>query len=107
VFVPMLKLEVEYYKVSKSVVPDLPNTLTAAVKFRPDLGRLAPYGVLGVGAEFDRFTLHSGEYNKISFIGGGVHLFLTGMVSIRGDIRFLHYKGYNRTRYTAGLFIHI
>ena len=112
--VPMIKFEVEYYKISGIKAPtgstapiEFPNSLTGGVKLRPRLGAFAPYVVVGVGAEFEHFDFHFSQYKKFSFVGGGVHFFVTGMISLRGDVRLLHFHGYNRTRYTAGVFLHI
>jgi hypothetical protein len=105
-FVPMLKLEVEFVKVREPELLEYPNIMTLAVKFRPKLGKFSPYGMLGVGAAYDSFGFDFGEYDKFTFVGGGVHYYIAGMLSIRGDIRFMNYSGYNRTRLTGGVFVH-
>ncbi len=105
--VPLVKLEVEYCRIKKVELMELPNVITAGVKLRPKLGNFSPYAIIGVGADFYKFNLRLSEYDKFTFIGGGVHYFFTGMVSIRADIRFFNYSGFNRTRFTGGIFIHI
>ncbi|MGE5341718.1 MAG: hypothetical protein ACM3SY_09580 [Candidatus Omnitrophota bacterium] len=103
--IPMVKVELEYYRAANAY--PFPNTATAGLKFRPKFGALAPYVGVGIGAEFDRLKLKLGEYQKFSFIGGGLHLFLTSMISLRGDVRFLHFSGYRRTRISGGIFLHL
>lgn len=105
--VPMVKFEIEYYKKKDAGTLGKPNALTLGIKFRPKFGKFAPYGIVGVGGEFDSFGLSFSEYNKFSFFGGGMHFFLNGMVSLRGDIRFLNFSDSTRTRFSAGVFIHI
>lgn len=105
--VPMLKFEIEYYKIKDTGSPGKSNTLSLGIKFRPKFGKFAPYGIVGVGGEFDSFGFRFSEYNKFSFFGGGLHFFLKGMISLRGDIRFLNYSDSTRTRFSAGIFIHI
>jgi hypothetical protein len=105
-FVPMLKLEVEIYRLSGVDYFEYPNGVTIGIKFRPKLGKFSPYAVIGIGADFDTLGFQLDEYEKFTFIGGGVHFHVAGMLSLRGDVRFLNYTGYNRTRLTAGVFIH-
>lgn len=105
--IPMLKFEVEYYKMKEEMPLDRSNTLSLGIKFRPKFGHFAPYGIIGVGGEFDNFGLKFSKYNKFSFFGGGVHVFIKGMLSLRGDIRFLNFSDSTRTRFSAGVFIHI
>jgi len=104
--VPMLKLEAEYYKMTNVSLLELPKAISIGVKVRPRFGSLAPYGIVGIGMEFDKFNFKSSESDKFSFIGGGLHFYITGMVSLRGDVRLLHFKYGNRTRVTGGVFIH-
>jgi len=104
-FVPMLKVEFEYFRIHNTELPELPNAMTLGIKFRPKLGNISPYGVVGIGSEFETFGFDLDE--KFTFIGGGIHLYLNGMVSFRADIRFLNYSGFNRTRFTGGVFLHI
>jgi hypothetical protein len=105
--VPMVKFEIEVYRLANTEALELPNAITGGVKFRPKFGKFAPYAVVGFGAEFKRIGLDFDEYESFTFLGGGLHIFVTGMISIRGDVRFLSYSGYNRTRLSAGLFLHL
>ena len=105
-FVPMLKTEFEFYKMRGTEPPDNPNGMTAGIKFRPKFGKFSPYAILGVGGEFEHLTFDFGEYNKFTLIGGGVHLFLMDMISIRADIRFLNFSDSTRTRFSGGVFFH-
>ena len=100
--VPMLKMELEYFRIQNTEVLEYPNVMTIGIQFRPKIGNLSPYAAVGVGSEFDNF----GFDEKFTYIGGGVHLFVTGMFSIRGDIRFMNYSDYNRTRISGGIFLH-
>jgi hypothetical protein len=104
--IPMLKLEFEFYKMAGAEPPDKPNVITAGIKFRPKFGKLAPYGIIGVGGEFERLTFNFGKYDKFIFVGGGMHLFFSNMISIRGDIRFLNFSGSSRIRFSGGVFLH-
>ncbi len=104
--VPMIKFELELYRIHGAEFPEFSNVITGAVKFRPKLGKFSPYAVLGAGAEFDSLGFDFDDYAKFTFIGGGVHYNITGMLSLRGDVRFMNYSGYNRTRISGGLFIH-
>jgi hypothetical protein len=101
--VPMLKFEFEGYRISESGW----NSVSAAVKFRPKFGRLAPYAVLGAGGEFEKLNFHFSDYNFYTFIGGGLHLFFTSMFSLRFDLRLIHLSDLNRTRISGGIFIHL
>ncbi len=105
--IPMLKLEVEFYKMSGAELPDKPSVITAGIKFRPKFGKLAPYGIIGVGGEFERWTFDFGEYDKFTYIGGGIHLFISAMISIRADIRLLNFSDSTRTRFSGGIFFHL
>jgi hypothetical protein len=104
--VPMIKIEVEFLKVREPELLEYPNIMTLAIKFRPKLGKFAPYGVLGVGAAFESLQFDLKDYDKFTFVGGGVHYYVAGMFSLRGDIRFMNYSGFNRTRLTGGIFLH-
>ena len=104
--VPMVKFEIELYKKANTEAPELSNAITGGVKFRPKFGKFAPYAVAGFGVDFKSITLDFDDYESFSFLGGGLHLFVSGMLSLRADVRFLNYSGYNRTRLSAGLFIH-
>lgn len=104
--IPMVKFEVELYKMSEVIFPGFENAAVAAVKFRPKFGKISPYAAAGFGAEFDTVSFDSEEYDSFTFVGGGVHYYITGMISVRGDIRFLNFSGFNRTRISAGVFFH-
>jgi len=101
--VPLVKMEVEYYNLNDRAY----EALTAGVKLRKKLGKLAPYAVIGVGAEFEKVTFRTSEYNSFLFVGGGAHLFLNSLISFRADIRFLNFSGKNKTRLTLGAFFHL
>lgn len=103
-FVPMLKLELEIWRYTSVDYPAYKNGGTLGVKFKPTLGKFSPYAVLGIGADFDTLGFQFDEYDKFTFIGGGVYLKLAAMISIRGDARFFNYTGYNRARVSAGVF---
>lgn len=105
--IPLVKFEVELTRYANTEFPELPNAITGAVKFRPKFGRFMPYGVVGIGTEFKRFNFDFDKYDSFTFIGGGIHYKMMAVFSIRADIRFLNFSGYNRTRLTAGLFFHI
>lgn len=107
--VPMVKFEFEVYKMKENVatVATKDKTLCVGVKLRPKLGKFAPYAIIGVGGEFDSFGLVLGDYHKFTFFGGGCHLFLIDMLSIRADIRYMHFSDMNKTRFSAGAFLHI
>ncbi|MGD2086025.1 MAG: hypothetical protein PVH61_07565 [Candidatus Aminicenantes bacterium] len=105
--IPMVKFEFEYTRQADAEELEYPNTFTGAIKFRPAFGRLMPYGVLGIGTDFRSFNLDFDEYESFTFIGGGIYYKMMAVFSIRADIRFLNFSGYNRTRLSAGIFIHI
>lgn len=100
---PMLKLEVELYKMDDYAY----QGLTLGIKFRPKLARLAPYGILGAGCEYKTFNFHFSEYRWFTFIGVGIHFFLNDLISLRGDLRWQNFSTMNKTRLCAGIFIHI
>jgi len=102
--VPTLKLEIEWMRQNGG---EGGNVLLAGIMFRPKFGSISPYGVLGVGTEFDTITFQFNRYNSFSFLGFGVHLFLMDILSIRADCRFLTFSERNRFRISAGLFVHI
>jgi hypothetical protein len=103
--VPLVKLEFELTRKDNSEGTDFPTSFISGIKFRPSFGRLMPYAIVGVGMEFRRFNLFDNKtYNDFTFIGGGIYYKIMVFFSIRADIRFLNFKGYNRTRLTAGLF---
>ena len=89
------------------LAPNVPPVITAGIKFRPKFGKLAPYGIIGVGGEFEHLTFNFSKYDKFTFIGGGAHLFFSDMISIRTDIRFLNFSDSTRTRFSGGIFFHL
>jgi hypothetical protein len=103
---PMVKFEVEVYQKTKTELPEQKNAITGGIKFRPKFGRFAPYAIVGVGTDFDTLSLDFDKYSRFTFVGGGVHVFAAGILSFRADVRFLDYTDFNRTRFTAGLFLH-
>ncbi|MCU0286198.1 MAG: outer membrane beta-barrel protein [Acidobacteria bacterium] len=107
--IPMIKFDIELYKMKENVgtAVDKEKAISIGVKFRPKLGNFAPYVIVGIGGEFDKFTLDFGDYHKFTFIGGGLHFFIVDMLSIRGDIRTMHFSDMNKTRFSAGVFLHI
>ena len=101
--VPMMKFEVELYKIT-----DTPNdVLSGGIKFRPKLGKLSPYAVIGVGTEFVKFDFESKNYEWFTFIGGGIHLKITGPATVRFDIRYLNFSNLSKVRFSGGIFIHL
>ncbi|UCH94860.1 MAG: hypothetical protein JSV88_32025 [Candidatus Aminicenantes bacterium] len=105
--VPLVKFEFELYRQVDTEEPELPNAITAGIKFQPKFGRFMPYAVVGISTEFKSFSLDFDEYEAFTFIGGGIHYKLIALLSIRADLRFLNFSTHNRTRLTAGLFFHI
>lgn len=101
--VPLLKLEFEGGRVAATDM----NSLSAALKLRPKFGALAPYAVLGAGAEFARLTLRFKEYDFYTFYGAGIHFFPAAMISLRADLRFLNLPAGGKTRVSGGLFVHL
>ena len=104
--IPMLKFEVEVFKVHEAEFPQLPNIITGGIKLWPKMGKFSPYAIVGIGTEFEKLEFDFDEYERFTFIGGGVHYSIAGMISLRADVRFLNYSGFNRTRLTGGIFIH-
>lgn len=102
-FVPLLKLEFEGWRSSETGM----NSLSAAAKLRPKFGAFAPYAVLGVGAEFARLNFKFNDYEFFTFVGGGFHVFLAPIVSLRADLRFLNLPEADKTRISGGVFIHL
>ena len=99
----MTRLEFEGYRLSGMSM----NALTAGIAFRPKLGKVAPYMILGAGAEFEKLNFHFSDYRAFTFLGGGCHLFLTPILSLRFDIRFTHSRDADGTRLSGGIFLHI
>ncbi|MCP5046791.1 MAG: hypothetical protein GY940_06445 [bacterium] len=104
--IPMIKFEIEVFKVHEAEAPQLQNIITGGIKLRPKMGKFSPYAIIGIGTEFEKLEFDFDQYEKFTFIGGGVHYNVAGMVSLRADVRFLNYSDYNRTRLTGGIFIH-
>lgn len=103
IFIPMTRLEFEGYRLSDLAM----NALTAGIAFRPKLGRVAPYMIIGAGAEFEKLNFHFSDYHTFTFLGGGCHLFLAPILSLRIDIRFSHSQDANGTRLSGGIFLHL
>ncbi len=101
--VPMLKFEFEGCRVSETGW----NSLSAAVKFRPKFGIIAPYAVLGAGGEFEKLNFKFSEYEFYTFFGGGLHIYFTSMLSLRADLRFQNFAAAERTRISGGIFLHL
>ena len=101
--IPMVKLEIEGVKLGNSGY----KMLSGGIKFRPRLGIFSPYAIVGAGSEFESFSFQFSQYNNFTFFGVGAHVHLLYLVSLRGDIRFYNYPDYNRTRFTAGIFVHL
>lgn len=107
--IPMVKLELEWYKQSQSdTSPVLSDKgICLGVKLRPQWGSLAPYGIIGLGWEFGTLGFDFDEYTSFTFFGGGVHLYLSRMISLRGDLRFMSFSSFSRVKVSAGLFFHL
>jgi hypothetical protein len=100
---PMITLEVEGWKLKEQGL----TALSGALKFRPKLGKFSPYLIIGVGTEFEKLNFHFSQYHTNTIIGGGAHLFFSGVLSLRFDLRFLHFSDIDRTRISGGIFIHL
>ncbi len=101
--VPLVKFEFEGYRIRKTGM----NSLSAAVKLQPKFGKLAPYALLGAGSEFEKMNFRFSEYDFYTFFGGGLHVIFNSLVSLRADLRFLHFSDLNKTRISGGFFIHL
>lgn len=102
-FVPLVFLEFEGWRIDEGGL----KQLSAGVKLRPKLGSFSPYAIVGAGSEFRTLSLRFSEQDFFTFVGGGLHLYLSGMLSLRGDLRLQHLPYGNRFRASAGLFIHL
>ena len=102
-FVPLVFLEFEGWRVDEGGL----KQLTAGGKLRPKLGSFSPYAIVGAGSEFRTLSLRFSEQDFFTFVGGGLHLHLSGMLSLRGDLRLQHLPYGNRFRASGGLFIHL
>jgi hypothetical protein len=105
--VPLVKFEFEYTRKADAEELEFPNSFSGGIKFRPSFGRFMPYAVVGIGTDFRSINLDFDEYESYTFIGGGIYYKMMAVFSVRADIRFLNFSGYNRTRLTAGLFLQI
>jgi hypothetical protein len=101
--VPMLKFELEGYRLDGAGT----NRLGAAVKFRPQFGKFAPYLLVGAGAEFEKINFDFSAYGFYTMMGGGLQILFSSLFSLRFDLRFLHFSDVNDTRISGGVFIHI
>ena len=102
--VPTLKLEIEWMRSNDEQGI---NGLTAGIMIRPKFGSISPYGVFGVGTEFDSISFQFSRYDSFSFLGFGAHLFLMDVLSLRADLRFQNFAERKRFRFSAGLFVHL
>jgi len=101
--VSLIRFEIEIYKITNSDY----KGISGSMKVRPKFGKFAPYAVLGFGTDYATFNFKFDQYRSFTFIGGGLHLFLGDMLSFRFDLRFLNYTDINKTRLSAGIFIHL
>jgi len=101
--VPTIKLEFEGYRIEAAAA----YSLSAAVKFRPKFGKFAPYVLLGAGGNFEKLNFRFSEYDFYTMLGGGLHLLLSSLFSLRADLRFLHFSGIYSTRISGGVFLHL
>lgn len=101
--VPLLKMEFEFLSTPASGLMEL----SAAAKIRPKFGKLAPYATAGVGTAFEKINFDIDQYELFTFIGGGVHFFFGGFLSLRADIRFQNFSDRNRVRLSGGIFVHL
>ena len=83
------------------------NSLSAAIKFRPKFGKLAPYVLLGAGGEFEKLNFEFSQYSFYSMLGCGLQLMFSSRFSLRADLRWLHFSDQDQTRISGGIFIHI
>ncbi|HNX96674.1 MAG TPA: hypothetical protein PKK12_03245 [Candidatus Aminicenantes bacterium] len=102
-FIPFTRLE---FEASRGLEPKR-TMMSVALQVTGKFGHLAPYALAGVGTTFDRLNLHFSEYETMTFLGGGIHLYLIEYLSLRGDIRFVRLEGENYTRLSAGIFAHL
>lgn len=101
--VPGLKLEFEMFKVLET--PG--STISTGVKFNPKIGKISLYGILGVGTGFEKLNFDFDQYRVFTLMGFGLHIYLLEILSIRGDMRFYNYTDVNRSRLSAGIFLHL
>lgn len=105
--IPMLKFEIEGYKITGIEVGEMPGGVMFGLKFKPKLGQISPYGVVGVGAEMEEISLDFDTMETYTYIGGGLYYKVAPMISLRADFRFLNFSGYNRIRLTGGIFFQL
>lgn len=100
--VPALKLEFEWMRFPQ----EERYSLHGGIMFRPKTGRFSPYGVVGVGTSYDKIGSMFKRDNNYLYFGFGSHLFLVSLLSVRADLRFIHYKEDHDFRISGGLFVH-
>jgi hypothetical protein len=105
--VPLVKSEFELTRKVGAEEPEIPNTITGGIKFRPQFGKFWPYAVVGIGMEFRSIGFDFDDYEGFTFLGVGIHYKVMVVMSLRADIRFLNFSGYNRARFSAGVFFHL
>jgi hypothetical protein len=101
--IPLLKFEAEYYNLTERKW----EALTVGIKVRKRIGNIAPYGILGAGAEFKNLTFKFSNHEYFFFVGGGLHFFVGSVLSVRADLRFQNFSDQTKTRFTVGLFFHL
>lgn len=101
--VPLLKFEVEYYNLTDRKW----EALTVGVKLRKRIRNIAPYAILGAGSEFENLTFRFSDFDYFLFVGGGIHFYVGGLLSVRADLRFQNLSDQTKTRFTVGLFFHL
>lgn len=113
--VPIVKVETEAYMfVGKERSG---KVITLGLKIRPNLGRVAPYAVAGVGSEVERLDFSQAKDRYFTFIGGGLVVGLAAILSVRLDVRFQQHgensvtigenDKVNYTRFTAGVVVRL
>lgn len=100
---PMVKLELEL-----GLLTDIgDNIFSGGVKFRPKLGKISPYGIIGIAVEFNKFGFDFDEYKWSTFFGAGLHYYFIDMFSLRFDMRLYSFSVANRVRITGGVYLHL
>jgi len=98
---PLLKVE---YELTKN--PDIGNkTITTGIKLKPKLGNFSPYALIGIGTDFEKFSLEFSSYSTFTLYAGGLYIYFSKLFSIRFDFRFMNYKTFNKTRLSGGIFL--
>ncbi len=104
IIIPMIKFEVELLNINNSEY----KSGGLAVKFRPRLGRIAPYIVAGVGVEFKNFIdFNKNNYLENTFYGTGFYYYFNRMFSIRVDYRAYNFSNHTKSRITGGFFVNL